>query len=198
MEPVTALTDRERFHALLFNGPLLTGDAIVVLCGEDCAPRLAVAAELMGSQAAPVVMLSGGIDEPPRVMGARRGKAELMGLGVAPSRIEGEARSRNTREQATTVCDTARSRGWRRILLVASAYHMPRAFLTFVSAAPESLHVLPVPASQAPWNRAPEGAGATRLELLATEAAKVAKYGALGHVASYAEGIDYLLRWEGK
>lgn len=198
MEPFPALTDRERFLALLFNGPLLTADAIIVLCGEDCAPRLAVAAELMGSQAAPLVLLSGGADHPPRVTGARRARAELMGLGVAPARVKVEDASTNTREQAEAVARMARGKGWKRILLVASAYHMPRAFLTFLAFAPAGLHIVPVPASHTRWGEPPAGADRPRLDLLAAEAAKIEEYRGRGHLVSYADGIEYLLRWEGK
>lgn len=175
----------------------MAADAIVVLCGEDCEPRLRVAAELMGSGGAPLVVLTGGVNGP-GVIGARRARAELMGMGVAPSRITCEIGSTNTRGQAEALALQAASQGWRRMLLVASAYHMPRAFLTFIHAMRSDCQVLPVPASQSPWGGCPEGVEQTRLALLGSEMAKIETYRKKGHLASYAEGVEYLLRWEGK
>lgn len=55
----------------------------------------------------------------------------LVALGVPPSAIRIETRSRNTRENAANVQSVLEELGARRILLVTSAHHMPRAVTTF-------------------------------------------------------------------
>ena len=51
--------------------------------------------------------------------------------GIAPERIVREGRSRNTRENALESERLIREKGWRTLLLVTSAAHMPRALGTF-------------------------------------------------------------------
>ena len=55
----------------------------------------------------------------------------LAVLGVPPSAIQLEGHSRNTIENATNVLPLLQRLGARRILLVTSAIHMPRAVATF-------------------------------------------------------------------
>jgi len=199
LSAIKALTARERFMAILSNGPLLQSDAVVVLCGEDAVPRLEIAAQLMFSEGAKLVVLTGGKHDPPRWQGANELTPKLMGMGVAHSRILLDAISTNTREQAVNIVDRAIEGGWKRLMLVASPYHSYRAFLTFLRALQErevdkAIQLVMVPASQVPWWSAPDGMEQTRIELLDTELAKMAQYGA--HVASYEEGLEYLAYWE--
>jgi uncharacterized SAM-binding protein YcdF (DUF218 family) len=194
------VTSRESFCAVLSNGPLLRGDAIIVLCGEDGRERANVALELLRQQAAPLVVLSGGIDDEPRYQGAITLAAMLEARGVPPERVRLEWESQNTREQAVACVEMMRDAVWTRVLLIASAYHMPRAFLTFLKALQEAglddeVQLVAVPASQVPWFGAPQGLDVSRFELLAEEFRKIDAYGP--HVASYDEGVAYLKRWEG-
>lgn len=193
------MTDRELFCTILSNGPLMNADAVVVLAGEDAEPRLQVALQLMLSRAANTVVLSGGKHDPPRWIGADALRGQLLGMGLAHDRIVVEGDSQNTREQAVNVVEIIAAEGWAQILLVVSSYHMYRAYLTFLRALQEAglddkVRLVPVPASQTPWTEAPEGVEQTRADLLAVEFAKVEEYGE--HVASYAEGLAYLQRWE--
>ncbi len=212
------MTDRAAFLAQLYTQPLLRGDAIIVLCGEDAEDRVAFAAQLFKSGAAERIVLSGGRHEPPSILGAEQAMGPLLGLGIAPERIILETMSQNTREQAEQILTLAEAEGWRRILLVASGYHLARAFLTFVAALqvhiprlPESatgeekadaflnglrLHVVPVAASQSPWSKTPPGVDRTRAELFHVESVKITEYGATGDCASYADGLAYLQHWE--
>lgn len=201
MTTATATTARDQFLALVYNGPLLRGDAIIVACGEDYGPRLEVGAQLLRQGAADRIVLSGGVDGMPRHMGAARAWAAMMGLGIAPDRLETEPESRNSREQAVAIAALAKARTWGRLLLAASSYHAPRLLLTCIRALAEAemletCHILPVPAAQSPWHQPPEGMTETRLALFDREMAKCAEYTA--HVATWEEGLAYLKFWEGK
>jgi hypothetical protein len=206
-----AISEREAFLAVLFNGPLLPADAILVLSGDGFT-RLPTALELLRQGATAVqngdgpyrhtVVLSGGSHNPPYAVDAEHLLGPMLEKGVKPGWLRLETDSTNTYEQATALTAMAKSERWRRVLLVTSAYHMPRAFLTFVAAMEDAgmedtLHVCCVPVSQFWWER-PAGLAVTRLDLLAAEAEKIQRYGELGHVASYEAGLAYIERWEGR
>ena len=194
------LSPRETFTALVFSGPLKQADAIVVLTGEDAIPRADTAFQLLKQGAAQVIVLTGNMDDPPAKQDAKRVAAYLMGQGLAPDRIVLESRATQTREQAVNVVAMAVERGWARLLLCVSAYHTPRAYLTFLRALQdigkaEAIQIVAVPASQSAWFRTPDGvASMTRVQLLDLEFSKIALYG--HDVASYDEGISYLKHWE--
>jgi len=180
---------RSTFLAMLYSQPLRQADAIVLLAGEDGMARAEVALQLFKQHAAPTIIVTGGKDDGVRWFGADRLAGWLMGQGVAPGRITTDTGSENTREQAAQVADITAGP----ILLIASAYHLPRAFLTFAPAL--DARITPVAATP-PWCEAPHGMTETRLDLLATELAKIEEYRALGHVATYEAGIAYLTAWE--
>lgn len=193
------MSDRERFLSLLFTAPLLAADAIVVLAGEDADARAAFAAQLYRMRPTPIYV-TGGRSEPPRHTKAEAVAGKLMGHGVAPSAIIVDNLPLNTWEQAESVAIMVKAREWRRVLLVASAYHLPRGYLSTLRALQnagldETLHVVPVAAS-APWSDSPPGVTETRDRLLSCEASKIDHYAGRGHVASYSEGIASLLKWE--
>lgn len=192
-----SLTDRERFLAMLFTAPLLAADAIVVLAGEDADQRAAVAAELYRMRPTPLYV-TGGRHEAPRHQNATAVSGMLMGHGVPPGQITVDDTARNTLEQAVDIVVEAKAKGWRRVLLVASGYHLPRGYLTLLRALTnarlhETLHVVPVAASGS-WSKWPVGVThPTRIGLLDEEAEKIDAYGVRGHVATYAEGLIALM-----
>lgn len=196
---------REQYLAALFSQPLLRGNAIVVLAGEDWKPRIELATELYAGHDGDIthVVLSGGVHDGTRIYGAKQLKGKIMGKGVAPSRIILEDESQNTHEQAVNVVALAKKREWRRILLVASAYHMPRAWLTFLKATLEagiadSLQIVPAPTSHTPWGGSPSGMDDSRLNLLTKELMKIEAYRGMGHVASYEDALRYFEDWESR
>jgi uncharacterized SAM-binding protein YcdF (DUF218 family) len=198
------ITDRERFLAVLANGPLLRGDAIVVLGGEDGKPRLRVGVQLF--QQMPLLpdgtgadlVISGGLDDGGRA-GARTLMPMAMGMGVAPDRIHLDLDGTNTREQAVNVTVMALAKGWKTLILVASPNHLPRAFLTFLKCLLEAgkvheVRLIGVAACQLEWWGAPEGLDVPRIELLGVELDKCEQYPE--HVATPTEGLAYLEHWE--
>lgn len=195
-------TDRERFLAALYTGPILPADAIVVFSG-DGRVRLDAAVQALRQGAAHWCALSGGFDNPPHSLTAAEMRRYMVSQGLAPQRIIEDPFSQNTHEQAQWLANYAAMKDWKRALLVASSYHLPRAFLTVVSSLKaagldETLEVMPLAASQAPWWGKPEGLDITRADLFADELRKIEEYRCLyGHVASYADGLAYIRKWEG-
>ena len=191
-------TTREQFCLTLLAAPLERADALVVLCGEDADARAECALEIVRMGGAPVVVLSGGVDHPPSHVGARRLATKMIDAGVAHDRILLEEASQHTHEQAVAVVAMAAREGWSSLMLIASAYHLPRAYLTFLVVVQETgrtdLQLCIATALQASWFHPPLGVDATRLDLLASEYAKITAYGP--HVASYREGLAELRRWE--
>ncbi|WP_224243616.1 YdcF family protein [Hyalangium gracile] len=58
---------------------------------------------------------------------------QLQQWGIEPERIFTEGRSRNTRENAVEAEKIIRQHGWKTLLLVTSAAHMPRAYGCFAA-----------------------------------------------------------------
>ena len=197
------MTDRERYLALVLTQPDLRADALAVLAGEDAEPRAAYGCELARRGAAPIVLVTGRASTEGPHTSAHDTSALVMAHGLAPDRITVDAQSPHTRAQALRVIAEAKAQSWHRLLVVASAYHLPRAFLTFLQAADEAevsatCHLVPVPVLHAPWSGCPARMTETRLALLERDLAKVETYRGLGHCASYARGVAYLQAWEGR
>lgn len=201
------MSDRATFLSVLAMSAKPSGqfDAIVVLCGEDGQPRLEAGVHLFKLGLAPTLVLSGGKSDPPRVLDATTLHAKALGMGVAPDRIVVEGESQNTREQALNVVDLAYRRGWRRLIVCASPYHLPRAFLSFVQALREweeheNIQLVPMPATHVSWFAAPDGSdGTNRVALLGEEFTKIAYYHREKRdVASYEDGLAYLNHWSEK
>lgn len=192
---------REAFCAVLSNGPLIRGDAIVVLSG-DGDKRLAVGLEVLTvAKGAPLVVVSGGLDRPPHSLTAQASAEWLIDKGLAPDRIVQEAESQHTRGAAEEVIRLALTKDWKTLLIATSPYHQYRAFLTFVQALQDvgkedAIQLVNIPASQTRWWGKPDGTEVNRVDLLVGEFEKIDEYRAKGHVASYEDGLAYLEFWE--
>jgi uncharacterized SAM-binding protein YcdF (DUF218 family) len=111
----------------------------------DAAERVLAAWELLREGRARHVLLSGGPPDPRpgAVVEAEVVAARLRAWGADPSRILVEGASRNTRENAVASARIVRERGFRSVLLVTSAAHLPRALGCFRAAGlePDALPV---------------------------------------------------------
>ncbi len=109
---------------------------------SSAADRVWHAARLFHAGKAPLLVLSGGGgDEPGAVPEAEAMQRFLLDLGVPDSALLLEARSANTRQNASMTAALLAQRGVTRVLLVTSALHMARAKAHFEAA---GLAVVPV------------------------------------------------------
>jgi uncharacterized SAM-binding protein YcdF (DUF218 family) len=192
------VTDRERVLIRVCTAPLVKGDAIVVLCGEDAMPRALKALDLLVQGVGRYILLSGG-DSGPGAMSAIDVEPKLLALSVMPHVILRDDASKNTHEQAENVLALARRHGWRRLALVASPYHLPRAFCTFLrslsdAGMDEDVYIMPAPVDGTRWTEPPADTTHSRTALLETDVDKCDVYGE--HVASWSDALDYLDYWE--
>jgi uncharacterized SAM-binding protein YcdF (DUF218 family) len=101
---------------------------------NEAGDRIIYAAWLYQQGAAPHVLASGGVvgvDGPALQPGAEAMRQLLSIMGVPPDALWLEPRSRNTYENAVETKKLLDPEGIRRIILVTSAMHMPRAYAIF-------------------------------------------------------------------
>ncbi|CAM3894723.1 YdcF family protein [Corallococcus sp. ZKHCc1 1396] len=175
IEPVVALLTRAtEGGAVSTLQPETVYDAVILLGGGldasatersgqpeyNAAPeRIMRGFELLRDGRAKQVLLSGGTLDarPEAVVEADVLARQLEHWGIAPERIVKEGRSRNTRENALNAEPLVRERGWKSLLLVTSAAHLPRAAGCFaaVGLRPDTLAVdvrsSPIPPGRLSW-----------------------------------------------
>ncbi|MCE9667804.1 YdcF family protein [Myxococcus stipitatus] len=156
----TLLTRRVEAGARDTSRPDVTYDAVIVLGGgldpsasertgrpeyNAAVERVLRGFELLRAGRARRVLISGGsLDPSPEaVVEADVLSRQLQAWGIPAERIVTEGRSRNTRENAVESERIVRREGWRTLLLVTSAAHMPRAAGCFaaVGLRPDTLPV---------------------------------------------------------
>jgi uncharacterized SAM-binding protein YcdF (DUF218 family) len=106
---------------------------------NESVDRIARAAQVLRAGQARHVLITGGI-----FLGGRAERSEAEWLaewlreqGIAADRIALEGESRNTRENAILSAKILAERGWKRVLLVSSAWHARRAVGCFRAAGVE-------------------------------------------------------------
>jgi uncharacterized SAM-binding protein YcdF (DUF218 family) len=133
--------------------PDVTYDAVVLLGGavspegasadqanwNDSVERLMVTRDLLASGRARAAIVSGGSYGIPGLpTEAEYLKRQLVAWGIAEDRVVLEDRALNTRENAVFSGALARARGFQRLLVVTSAFHVPRAQGCFRAAGVEA------------------------------------------------------------
>jgi uncharacterized SAM-binding protein YcdF (DUF218 family) len=151
--------------------PEVTYDAAIVLGGgidpsasarsgepelNPSGDRLVAGALLLRSGQVRNLLLSAGGPDASRRVEADWGGLLWKRMGLPEDRIVLERESRNTRENAVESARIVRERGWKTLLLVTSAMHVPRAAASF-RAAGLDVDLLPVDhrAGEKAWNLLP-------------------------------------------
>ena len=88
------------------------------------------------------VIISGGLVHKENGIEAETGLRLLKACGVEEKDILPDAKSRNTAENARFTREICQAKGFRKIILVTSAYHMPRSMLLFRR---EGIEAVPYP-----------------------------------------------------
>ena len=122
--------------------PDVTYDTVVLLGGlvderasqtygvpsyNDSVERLTVTYDLLRKDHAKTVIVSGGSDSSVIVSEATAIRDQLVAWGIASDRVIVEDEARNTRDNAVESARIIHERGFARVLIVTSAFHMPRA-----------------------------------------------------------------------
>ncbi|MFT3712000.1 MAG: YdcF family protein [Archangium sp.] len=94
---------------------------------NDNVERLLTVRALLASGQAKVAIVSGGALGSGLPSEAEYLSRELIAMGIAPERVVVEPKANNTRENATESKKLLEQLGAKRVLLVTSAFHMPRA-----------------------------------------------------------------------
>lgn len=181
-----------QFLALVYNDTLKKSDAIICLEGDGIS-RAIYSARLFKDGWANFIVVSGGLNNPKTGAPAASLAKELIKKGVPSTAIIIEDKSQNTKEQAEEVMKLTREKKWSKIILVASAFHQPRAFLTFLKAmedVKQEISIFNAPVRELSWfKKSPWGK--TRFELLEEELRKTKEYTKKGDLASFDEAIEH-------
>lgn len=144
-------TTLEYQHPTLPIAALPAADAILVLGGGSGAPvppwlpepnlssaadRYVFAAKLWHARKAPVLLFSGGSGKDLKPEADTAQELFLL-MGVPADAVLREGKSRTTRENASFSVPLLRARGAQRVLVVSSAWHLPRALLNLHAIGPE-------------------------------------------------------------
>ncbi len=166
-------------------------DVIVLLAG-DRFHRVAKAAALYHEGYAPVIVLTSSADNwDYGSLPSSRLVSELLKLGVKEEDIVWEETASHTRAEADATLKLAETHGWKTLLLVTTEYHQYRAFLTWLKAMEDRgvKHTLNV----ASVREFPDFYDKTHDEALRQEFEKIEEYCNKGDVATYRQGLWYLL-----
>ncbi len=127
----------------------LNADVIVILGGgsydsgslkEDSLNRLLEGYFLYKKTRLPIILSGGASDE--KLSDSQIMAKILREIGIDNSKIIEESKSRNTLENAFNTSEICKKRGFNRIILVTSAYHMQRALKIFQKT---GLSIIPYP-----------------------------------------------------
>lgn len=126
---------------------------------SDAADRILVAVDLVRANKAPRLVFGGGSFPSGDYYVPESSLLEnwLLEWGVSPNKILSLGICRNTHEEAVRTLELMKSQGWDRVILVTSAFHMPRAAATFQST---GVDIIPVPCDFRVSGRSPQVSGA--------------------------------------
>ncbi len=101
-------------------------------------------------------------------------------------------RALNTLEQAVNVIKLAKEKGWLKLIVVTSPYHILRAYLALVRQIMEQAWQgrIIMQAADLPWSAVPSGREKTAAEMFVVEIEKIKNY--KKDIATIKEGIKYI------
>lgn len=168
----------------------------VVLLEGDGYERIESACNIVNQGLTNQLIFSGGVDNPD--FGSYNyEKCKPLIQTRIENRVEiiEELNSQNTFEQSENVIQIAAERNYNSLIIVASNYHIYRAYLTFLKTLirnnlSQSIKIYPFSVKKLSWfENTPWG---NRLTLLKSEIEKIELYSRLGHIADYNELTEYL------
>ncbi len=183
---------------IVSNDIIKKSDSVICLEGDGYS-RIEQTIGIFKQGLADNIVLSGGYHAPPFCVPAQVLIKKLLDKEIPKSKIIIEERSQNTFEQGHEVMEIAKAKKWKKIILVASHFHQPRAYFTFIKAMKDSglkIQIFNASVRELPWF-SKTSLGLNRLELLEEEFRKIEKYQRSGHVATFKEVIEYQ-KWREK
>jgi uncharacterized SAM-binding protein YcdF (DUF218 family) len=182
-----------KLTAITNNDSIKKSNAVILLEGDGHS-RINQTIKIFKRGLAENIVVSGGITtNPPFTTPASILAEEIYKEDIPKDKVIIEEKSLNTYEQGIEIMKLAKANGWKSIILVASHFHQPRAFLTFLKAMNDSeikIQIFNSPARELSWFEK-TSMGLSRLELLEDEFKKIDEYGKKGHLATIDEAIAY-------
>ncbi|MBI1866254.1 MAG: YdcF family protein [Candidatus Staskawiczbacteria bacterium] len=177
---------------------LLKPSDIIVLLQGDRLDRVKETANIYKKNIAPQIVIIGNNDLIGR--GTRNDendlhllelKKELINKGILENSIIIEDKSFNTKDQAVHMVTLAKKNSYKRMIIVTSAYHVLRAYLSFVKSSKQQLWngVILMCSVNLPWKRLASGRSKTAWQMFLLELEKIKKY--KNDTASIKEGLEY-------
>lgn len=190
------ITEREKIIAIVDNDCLTKSDVAILLEGDGLF-RFRKAVELYKSGLVSKIVFSGNITD--KGYGSypfEEVKPYILAEGIPEDDLIHENVSLHTRAQAVEIVRMALEYGWKKLILVASAEHQYRAYLTFLREVLDSksgIILYNAPARNLAWFK--DSGWGERFVRLDAEFERIEKYSQLGHLVNYEEVIDYQ-RWK--
>ncbi len=184
--------DRIKLIAIIYNDLIKKSDAIICLEGDDL-NRVKKTVELFKNGWAKKILISAGYDNPPFCLLADVFLKEFLKMGIPKNKIIIEDKAQNTYEESIGVLKMAKKRKWKKIILVVSHFHQPRAYLTFLKAMKDlnlKIQIFNAPVRELSWFDK-TSLNLSRLQLLEKEFEKMDEYIKKGHLATIKEVITY-------
>lgn len=173
-------------------------EAIVVHAGLDNVLRMHKAASLFSVLRVPVVISSGTQQPEIGKLDAKHCLPMLTSLGVPEKMVIVENQAQHTADQGKYCAEIVLEHNWKVVILVASGYHVVRAFSTFVKALYKAnmwrnVFVVPISAPHPErWLEEVPDQGLLRVEAGLLEAQRIVDYTDAGDVATIDELQRYL------
>ncbi len=177
---------------IISNDIVKKSDAVIWLEGDGLA-RLDEVVRVYREGLADFIVVSGGVDDSrPVAIPAIELAEALYQKGISRAKVIIEGASQNTFEQGTEVMKIVAQKGWQKIILVASHYHQPRAYLTFLQTMANAglkIEIYNSPARDLPWFQ--KIVNKNRKELFENELKKIGEYRAKGHIYPIEDALKY-------